>query len=81
MRYVYDIKFEMLQMRGNEISLRKRSGSTARLRTLEETLVEDIFHSGGPWASAGGMAFASLEVGIRTKCLDLFLSMTVYFPV
>ena len=54
MRYVYDIKFEMLQVRGNEISLRKRSGSTARLRTLEETLVEDIFHSGGPWASAKG---------------------------
>jgi len=43
MRYVYDIKFGMLQVRGNEISLRKQSGSTACLRTLEETLVEETF--------------------------------------
>jgi len=32
MRYVYDIKFEMLQVRQNEISLRKWSGGTAQLR-------------------------------------------------
>ena len=81
MRYVYDIKFGMLQVRGNEISLRKQSGSTACLRTLEETLVEETFSWWGPLASAGGMAFASLEIGIRTKCPDLILAMTVYFPV
>jgi len=39
MRCVYDIKFGMLQMHKNEISLRKCSGSSAHLRTLEETLV------------------------------------------
>ena len=39
MRYVYDIKFGMLQVRKNEISLRECSGSSAHLRTLEETLV------------------------------------------
>jgi len=43
MRYVYGIKYEMLQVRGNEFSLRKQSGSTARLRTLQETLVEEPF--------------------------------------
>jgi len=39
MRCVYDIKFGMLQMHKNEISLRKCSGSSAHLRTLEGTLV------------------------------------------
>jgi len=32
MRYVYDIKFGMLQVRENEISLRKWSGGIAQLR-------------------------------------------------
>jgi len=35
----YDIKFEMLQVRKNAISLRKCSGGSADLRTLEGTLV------------------------------------------
>jgi len=39
--YPYDIKFEMLQMRENEISLRNWSGSTAHLLTLEGTLLMD----------------------------------------
>ena len=39
MWYVYDIKFGMLQVRKNEISLRKCSGSFAHLRNFEETLV------------------------------------------
>jgi len=39
MRYIYDIKFGMLQVRKNEISLRKCSGSSAHLRILEGTLV------------------------------------------
>jgi len=39
MRYIYDIKFGMLQVRKNEISLRKCFGSSAHLRTLEGTLV------------------------------------------
>jgi len=39
MRYIYEIKFGMLQVRKNEISLRKCSGSSANLRTLEGTLV------------------------------------------
>jgi len=38
MRYIYD-KLGMLQGRENEISLRKWSGGTAQLRTLERTLV------------------------------------------
>jgi len=38
-RYICDINFGMLQVRKNEISLRKCSGSSAHLRTLEETLV------------------------------------------
>ena len=32
MRYIHDIKFGMLQVRKNEISLRKCSGSSAHLR-------------------------------------------------
>jgi len=36
--YIYDIKFAMLQMRENEISLRKLSGGIAQLRTVEGTL-------------------------------------------
>jgi len=36
---VYDIKFLMLQVRKNEISLRKCSGSSAHLRTLDGTPV------------------------------------------
>jgi len=35
MRYIYDIKFGMLQVRENEISLRKNS--LVMLRTLEGT--------------------------------------------
>jgi len=34
MRYIYDIIFGMLQVRKNEISLRKWSGATAQQRTL-----------------------------------------------
>jgi len=33
-RYIYDIKFEMLEVCKNEISLRKRSGGTTQLRIL-----------------------------------------------
>jgi len=36
---IYDIKFGTLQVRNNDISLRKCSGGSAHLRTLEETLV------------------------------------------
>ena len=39
MRCIYDIKFEMLQVRKNEIPLRKCSGGSALLRTPEGTLV------------------------------------------
>ena len=39
MRYIYGIKYGMLQVRENEILLRKCSGSSAQLRTLERTLV------------------------------------------
>jgi len=35
----HDIEFGILQVRENEISLRKCSGSSAHLRTLEGTLV------------------------------------------
>jgi len=38
MRYKYDMRFGMLQVRENEISLRKWSDGTAQLRTLEGTL-------------------------------------------
>jgi len=38
MRCVHDIKFRMLQVRENEISLRKWTGGTAQLRTLEVAL-------------------------------------------
>jgi len=37
--HICDIKFEMLQVRENEISLRKWSGGTAQLRTVEGTLL------------------------------------------
>jgi len=37
MRYIYDVNFGMLQLRENEMSLRKVSGVTAQLRTLEGT--------------------------------------------
>ena len=40
MRCICDIKFEMLQVRKNEISLRKCSGGSAHLRTSEGTLVK-----------------------------------------
>ena len=39
MRYIYNIKFGMLQVRKNEISLRRCSGSSVHLRTLEGRLV------------------------------------------
>jgi len=40
--YVYDIKFGMLQVRENDISLRKWSGGAVQLRTLRETLLTAI---------------------------------------
>jgi len=39
MRYTYDIKFGMLQVRKNEISLHKCRGSSVHLHTSEGTLV------------------------------------------
>ena len=39
MRYIYDSKFAMSQVRKNDISLRKWPGGAARLRTSEGTLV------------------------------------------
>jgi len=39
MRYICDIKFGMLQVRKNEISLHKCSGGSAQLRSLEGALV------------------------------------------
>jgi len=39
MRQIYDIKFEKLQVRKNDISLRKCSDSSAHLRTSEGILV------------------------------------------
>ena len=39
MRYTYDIKSGILQVRKNEISLRKCSGGSTQLRRSEETLV------------------------------------------
>ena len=39
MRYIYDIIFGMLQVRKNEISLRKWSGATAQQRTLVGSLM------------------------------------------
>jgi len=37
-RCIYDIKFEMLQVRKNEIPQCKCSGGSAQLRTLERTM-------------------------------------------
>ena len=45
MRYIYDIGFRMLQVRENEISLRKWSGGTAQLLTLEGTLMSTAKHA------------------------------------
>jgi len=39
---MYDMKFEMLQVHENEISLRKWSGGAAQLRILEGTLVVSL---------------------------------------
>jgi len=39
MQYIYDIKFRMLQVRENEISLRKWSDGNPHLRTVKGTLV------------------------------------------
>jgi len=43
----YDIKFTMLQVRENEISLHKWSGDSAHFRILEGTLVRESaqFHN------------------------------------
>jgi len=38
--YIYRIKCRMFEVRENEIALRKLSGGTAQLRTLEGTLVK-----------------------------------------
>jgi len=44
MRYIYDIKYGMFQVRENEISLRKWCGGTAQLRTVG-ALVLGIYHA------------------------------------
>ena len=40
--YIYRIKFRMLEVRKNEIALRKMSGGAAHLRTLEGTLINSF---------------------------------------
>jgi len=40
----YRIKFKMLEVCKNEIALRKLSGGTAQLRTLEATLIASTQH-------------------------------------
>jgi len=41
--YICDIKFGMLQVRSNEISLRKWCGGAAQLRSLRGNTAEEIF--------------------------------------
>jgi len=43
--YTNRIKFRMLAVRENEIALRKMSGATAQLRTLEGTLLVNLLDS------------------------------------
>jgi len=47
MRFTYDIKFGILQVREIEISLRKRSGVTAQRHTLEGALAVGVSREGG----------------------------------
>jgi len=47
MRFIYDIKFGMLQVRENEMLLRNWSGGTAHMRTLEGSLCG--IYSGIAW--------------------------------
>jgi len=49
---VYNVKFGMLHVRENEVSLRKRLGGTAHLRTIEGTRMAGWAIS-GPWATCG----------------------------
>jgi len=48
MRFKEDLKFGMLQVRENEISLRKWSDGTAHLRTVEGTLIAVHFLESQP---------------------------------
>jgi len=41
--YIHHIKFGMLEVRENEISLRKLSGGTAQLRNLAGTLLTNHY--------------------------------------
>jgi len=43
MWHIYNIKLGMLEMRENEISLRKWSSGTAQLRTVEGTVPARVF--------------------------------------
>jgi len=43
----HNIEFSMMQVRENEISLRRQSGGTAKLRTLEGTSVHILHHQIG----------------------------------
>jgi len=43
--YTYRVKFRMLEVRENEIALRKLSGGTVQLRTLEGTMVATLLPS------------------------------------
>jgi len=45
----------MLEVRDNEIALRKLSGGNAQLRTLEGTLVADHFSKWGHKSSSRGL--------------------------
>ena len=55
MWYIYDIKLEILQVRKNEISLRKCSAGSAQLRTSEGTLATSGVRGGKGAAAPPGL--------------------------
>jgi len=68
MRFIYNVKFGMLQVRENVIALHKLSGGTTQLRTLEGTLmiVNDLEKSRKlieQWCSTG--------MGMRAKVFHI----------
>ena len=77
MRYMYDNKFGMLQVRENEISLRKWSGVMAQLHTVQGTLpaIEIVF-----FETFHMIAFESLAVTFMQRAA-VFYSYMKYVSI
>jgi len=72
------IKFGMLQVRENEISLRKWAGGTAQLRTLEGTLIDVKYNIAFTATAVASKILTSIKANyLKYQAMAKFLNQVI----